>query len=174
MNDDIGVNRSAVVPRTSWCEDRIGFISYEGNPVIGNRVTDGILREVAVRLVEQVDSAVQYNRAWRAKAVRLAVLLRCNLADTFPLLQVLAGSDTDGQAILFSSVTIGGDGVIHPILAIKFNDCRILRESSSSRGVCKIHHGAALTFSMFFYCFTNFIISAERKALSFCSAYHLL
>ena len=126
------------IPRAGRRKDRVGRVTAETEAILRDCVADRVPRAVAVGLVEQMDPAVEHDRARRAEAIALRLLLGQDLADLLPGVEIVAAGDADGPAITRSAIAEGGKRVVEEVMAIEADDRWILGEgAAAARGICK-------------------------------------
>ena len=139
------IDGTATVPVAGRAEDRVGWIAFEVDPIVGDGVADGILRSVPVGLIEEVDLFPNDDGAGSSETILLRLCGRCDLTDLVPAHEITAFGDADAESLhRVVLILVCGQGVIHQVSAAEFHDVRIFGKGNAlARGIAE-HHGGLL------------------------------
>ena len=141
----ICVDRPSAAPVSRRTENRVGFVLYKTDTVVGNRVAYRVEPAVSVSLIEHMNPAADDLAAGSADSVLLALLCDRKSADKLPVFHIVRYGDTDGyrkSRRLF--LRCHGSREIEVISPAERNDSRIFCVVKPASCVCEQHYSASV------------------------------
>jgi hypothetical protein len=104
-------------------------------------IWEPIIGLITIGLIEEMNVAVEHDRARGTEPIAVTGAERRYLTDTLPGVQIGTGSDADAPSIVLSTITKRWQRVVHEVTPTKLYNSGILGVWSSTRIVRKQHVG---------------------------------